>query len=226
MAASRTNDLLEAILDELHYISGTPFLIVGDLNGELDDFPAIASHLADGTIVDVGSHAGAVGGQIAQPTCFATPTSEGTRRDYILSSADLLPYIHSMTIQRHPIIPVHCIIRLEIRMPIGQDTKRTLHQYPDLANIFHQHLRATHSIGDDDDIPRATLQNATLKLHQAIGEQITKRQNDMHHAATHHIPTNFGGLSPKLLLQGFGSTWKHRMTKQIAPYLNGIHIKI
>eukprot|EP00973_Karenia_brevis_P070001 9732812-Karenia_brevis.AAC.1 len=70
-------------------------MIFGDFNADVQDLPVLSSQLSGELYVDVGHHADIWQQPQDAPTCFATPTSQGTRRDYAIVSADMVPYISS-----------------------------------------------------------------------------------------------------------------------------------
>eukprot|EP00973_Karenia_brevis_P089689 12398981-Karenia_brevis.AAC.1 len=80
-AASRTDNLLHAILEDFKQQPSGPKLIVGDLNAETSDYPSSASVLDNGEYVDLGAH-DCFEGPTLQPTCFPYNHNTPTRRDY------------------------------------------------------------------------------------------------------------------------------------------------
>eukprot|EP00973_Karenia_brevis_P052155 7245640-Karenia_brevis.AAC.1 len=66
----RTDDMLQAIYDEIQHQPKMPYIIAGDLNGALQAFPTIHSRIAEGSLVDIGEHASMFGKMDAAPTCF------------------------------------------------------------------------------------------------------------------------------------------------------------
>ena len=63
---------------ESHAHSKAPRAIVGDLNGEVDDFTALSTLLQQGW-VDVGSRAEIWNGPSSEPTCLAPGAKKATR---------------------------------------------------------------------------------------------------------------------------------------------------
>ena len=98
--ALRTDALIRAALEELAAAvpDSEPTLLVGDLNADLDHLPTVQRMLANGW-TDLG------GIYDSAPTCFATETSRGTRRDYALANPAALKCVIGFrveTFRRHP----------------------------------------------------------------------------------------------------------------------------
>ena len=56
-AANRTNDMLEAIIDDMEKQPPGPTLVLGDLNGDVGNFKILQEVVKDGTLIDVGAQA-------------------------------------------------------------------------------------------------------------------------------------------------------------------------
>ena len=57
-AAVRSNDLLDLIWQEFAARPPGPRMILGDLNGDSDDFPVLQALVNDGSLIDLGLHSG------------------------------------------------------------------------------------------------------------------------------------------------------------------------
>ena len=80
-----TSKIFKAILQELEYFGDIPHFIMGDMNGEPDDFPMLKILLDGHHWTDVGSVADTWGQPCCAPTCFAGNTNAPSRRDYIFA---------------------------------------------------------------------------------------------------------------------------------------------
>ena len=142
-ASSGTNCLLEALFAELEQLGQPPFLMVGDFNANTDDLFAFDVALQSGRIIDVGQCADRFGQPPSAPTCYATPTSQGTRRDYVFSSPELFSCFTGFEVTRDIATPVHAISSFTLEIPFEDPTKRVLRMYPSLATSFYNHFMSS-----------------------------------------------------------------------------------
>eukprot|EP00973_Karenia_brevis_P072398 10055195-Karenia_brevis.AAC.1 len=59
-----------------------PMFIVGDFNGDIENFTSLEDAISSGSILDIGGHADLWGGVKADYTCKAHNAREPKRRDY------------------------------------------------------------------------------------------------------------------------------------------------
>ena len=113
-------------------------MITGDLNGDSADFPTLQALTSDGSLIDLGLHAG-FDGPTAQPTCFPFNNGAPSRRDYAFISADFLPSISNFEIiapSDDNMIPVHACLKIDIDFPITAPTKTVLTKPPSLFDWY------------------------------------------------------------------------------------------
>eukprot|EP00973_Karenia_brevis_P039915 5509768-Karenia_brevis.AAC.1 len=91
--------MIHIVLQELDQQPVGPRMILGDLNADLDDLPAIKSVIDDATYVDLGAQIH-LSSNINAPTCFPPNHHQPTRRDYAIISSDFLPFVKAFHV--HP----------------------------------------------------------------------------------------------------------------------------
>ena len=115
--------MVEAIFAEIDHLGNPPFILVGDLNANTDDIPAIEIALQSGRLMDIGQHAERFGQPAAEPTCFVTPVSDGTRRDYVLASPELFACFTEFRVDRIVEVPVHAVLHFRLAIPFADQPK-------------------------------------------------------------------------------------------------------
>ena len=115
-AAYRADDLLHVVTQEFAHMPPGPRLLCGDFNCDVEDLPTLGNMLATGDFVDLGSRANLFGQPIDKPTCFPHGGSP-SRRDYVIASSDLLPFISNFEVHDRDRIPVHAPITLKLTLP-------------------------------------------------------------------------------------------------------------
>ena len=114
-AANRTDGLMEVILDEVQLRSQSqPILLVGDFNCTPDRLPHLQALINDFSFVDFGAKASFWGGQDNQDTCFSHNTTAGSRSDFVLCNAAMVPFVHRFEVQKDEAFPVHHVLRLSL----------------------------------------------------------------------------------------------------------------
>ena len=114
-AANRTDGLMEVILDEVQLRSPSqPILLVGDFNCTPDRLPHLQALINDFSFVDFGAKASFWGGQDNQDTCFSHNTTAGSRSDFVLCNAAMVPFVHRFEVQKDEAFPVHHVLRLSL----------------------------------------------------------------------------------------------------------------
>ena len=112
-AASRSDAGLQAIYDEICAQGDEYVMVMGDFNADLTDLPTAVDALGKGW-TDLGAcPAWAPGGP--QSTCFPQQNSAGTRRDFVLCSPKLLPFIAGFRVYFHPAILTHAVLGVAVR---------------------------------------------------------------------------------------------------------------
>ena len=87
--ASRTNAIVEAVVQDTTQRGDIYASIVGDLNADTCDLPAVTELLQTQGWTDLGAHPKWLAGRPPTPTCFVA-NHAGTRRDFILADAHLM----------------------------------------------------------------------------------------------------------------------------------------
>ena len=115
LAASRTDDLLCLISVDMAMHDEGPKIVVGDLNGPINRFPAFDGLIQDGHLFDVGAIASAFGGIDGDNTCKANSNSKPTRRDYIIANRQAKDQILTMEVDHSIAFPVHDVLRVAFK---------------------------------------------------------------------------------------------------------------
>ena len=147
-AAARSNDLLDFIWQEFAARPPGPRMILGDLNGDSDDFPVLQAVINDGSLIDLGLHTG-FDAPTAQPTCFPFNKWALSRRDYLLVSADLLLFVNHFQVlapDSDSVIPVHACLKIDISFPMHAPTQTVLRMPPSLYDPFLEILSHIHGV--------------------------------------------------------------------------------
>ena len=114
VAAQRSSGALSAIFGEAQAQGDDSALVVGDFNADIADLPPLVEALS-ASWTDLGScQAWAPAGPLL--TCFALPSSPGTRRDFMICSAKLLPFVAGFRDYFHPAILTHAVLGVAIRV--------------------------------------------------------------------------------------------------------------
>ena len=109
----RSDDLMDIIFTELENYSGSPWIIVGDFNADLQDFPSVSSALDSGECFDLGALPG-----IGDPshTSFPHNSDKSFRRDFALASPNILQYVIGFEVVDYK-FDVHSGLHFKISFP-------------------------------------------------------------------------------------------------------------
>ena len=113
--AARTDRLLRAILDEVQAQPKAPTLIVGDLNGDVEDFPIFAAAVKDGIFCDLGASAHVWNRPTADFTCTAAGTNNSTRRDFVFANNICFPMVSDFNVHHTDDFLVHDVLQIALR---------------------------------------------------------------------------------------------------------------
>ena len=116
-AAMVTDEIVDILITELEHLPDMPAILLGDLNADPYDIPAVTRRIEDLGWFDVGAHASVWGGIDNQPTSRPPNASRSNRRDYIFVSPDLVGIIEKFNVEYTDTFPVH------ISITIGHDQK-------------------------------------------------------------------------------------------------------
>ena len=109
-----TDVIIRAILEEGAKEDLGPALIVGDLNAEPEDIPALKRALQHSEWHDVGAEAECFGRRAKQDTCHTGAHARSTRRDYIFANTSSWPLIDDFVVDREAEFPTHDVLQLAI----------------------------------------------------------------------------------------------------------------
>jgi hypothetical protein len=112
-AAGRTNAVLEAVVQEATHMGDLYAAIVGDLNADTEDLPALGELIRGQGWTDLGAHLEWLVGGSPVPTCFVAG-HEGTKRDFILVDAYLMTMAPSYSVADEETFPVHRPVRMDV----------------------------------------------------------------------------------------------------------------
>ena len=87
--------------------------IVGDLNADTSDLPAVTELLQSQGWADLGTYPKWLAGCPPTPTCFVA-SHAGTRRDFILADAYLMTMPLAFEVTEEDTFPVHKPVRMDI----------------------------------------------------------------------------------------------------------------
>jgi len=113
-AMADTDDLMRAVVREWRADRTDEVIIAGDLNAEPADVPCIRPLLGLGILHDVASSAHLAGEHADAPTCWATQSAPGNRRDCFLVAARTLARLTGYRRDLDADFPVHCPIDLDL----------------------------------------------------------------------------------------------------------------
>lgn len=162
-AARRTDAGLAAIFEE-YGAQGDEFsLVLGDFNADLGDLPVALDAVSPGW-TDLGACPTWMPDG-PRNTCFVHNDSPGTRRDYVLCSPKLLPFIAGFRVYFHHAIPTHVVLGVAIS-PSGENS---------VVSRFRIPSSLVPAVWDNKDHEAA---HRELACH-FIEEELNTRQHDL-----------------------------------------------
>ena len=207
LARTRTNDFMSAILHEFAHMPSGPKMIVGDLNCEPQDLPALATYLADGEFVDLGSIAHVYGHPPNQPTCYPYNNGTPSRRDYAFASSTLLPLISSLFVGPQGDFPAHGCLHLQLTIP-HEGLKKTVLTRPDMT-MAERFEAAVQTVCDQQQCDRGSQaaktirQQASQKLRESIANRLTQYGDSLHNHIRRRDTSATWGLWSRAVVGGF-----------------------
>eukprot|EP00969_Alexandrium_andersonii_P315265 13928337-Alexandrium_andersonii.AAC.1 len=109
--------MMVAVFNDIHASPRVPFMVVGDLNGEIASFDSLSSRIAAGSVVDVCAQQHLTGSERPLQTCMAHGAASMRRRDFILVASSLMPYLVSAYTKSDYGLDVHLPVVLTMRFP-------------------------------------------------------------------------------------------------------------
>ena len=135
-AASRTNNMIEMILDDIGHQPPGPVLIVGDLNGDPPNFKALHEALQEGDLIDVGAQAGQWGRPPHEYTCKAPGAKKPSRRDFVFANSDAFNLIVDFNVDHQANLAVHDMLQMKLAIPNITKKVRTVIKPKPLNDIL------------------------------------------------------------------------------------------
>jgi hypothetical protein len=177
IACQRTDDLMAIIKEEFEACPCGPKLIMGDINGDLADFPTISEMLRKDGWADLGSLSHLCEDGPLQPTCHARATARATRRDYILANDLALPAVTGHRVDATDEFPTHQPV--QIRMDIKQlkVVKRKVRKPSSAAVAFEEYvLKVCPEDGNTNEVRKEQLEILHRHMDQALEDRLHQGQ--------------------------------------------------
>ena len=178
-AAARTNAMIEYILEDMAHRPQGPMMIVGDLNGDTQNFRAVQEALQTQELLDVGAHASKWGSTPADYTCKAPGARKPTRRDYILANPTAFDMIGHFHVDHQGLLQVHDILHLEFLPTDAHRTIYTVHKPKPLNDIILLTLKNRHGNSEHATQPP----NTDNQLGQAQAQCPVAKQDPTTHTS-------------------------------------------
>ena len=131
-----TEEILNAIKEELASEIHRPTLILGDFNAEPDSLKAAKDLIENDQWVDIGKNAAWWDGESGTPTCQTRPQAKATRIDGILANRAAIPWIRSFEVVKDDMIPTHSVIRLTLGRNASTEKRTYAKTLPSLRKLF------------------------------------------------------------------------------------------
>ena len=103
----KTDDLMCIILMEAARYGGVNYMIVGDINADLDRIPMIQQAMGEGEMIDVGAVANIWGRPTDEPTARVSHMTRATRIDYLLIATPMLQKVKDFAVDQRDLFPTH-----------------------------------------------------------------------------------------------------------------------
>ena len=110
--ADATNSIVAAIFEDYQIRGPGPAFLVGDVNAEPADLPALQELLLNLGWTDLGAAAAMWGQPASVPTCLTKKSNEPTRRDYIFFSPAALALVRGLVVRPGDLCPTHSTLEV------------------------------------------------------------------------------------------------------------------
>ena len=206
-AASRTNLLAKAYIEESAHHPPGPRLFVGDLNCEgATDLSHLKTLVEEHGWIDIGLHADKYGQPIATPTCKSPNATEKTRRDYIFANPEALAIIKHFYVIDDLLFPVHATLRLILRGDRVIRRRCSVQQPLSMAEFFKkEHSNLTNNIDDKGKL-RVNFKQHLAPFHTQLDLAIHYGKEQLEEQLKENSMTNFYTTWSKLSEQAFQQT--------------------
>ena len=171
--AQRTDCLFAAIHDEVLQQAEGPSIIVGDINGDPDDFKSLADMVANSGWTDIGAQAHIWGQPQKVPTCIAPNTTMATRRDYIFASSQALPLISHFEVKDMVDFPVHSFLHMTLSPAAVEQTVNKDIRPASLSKKFEDFCEKL-TTDLDEDKAKSLRETQICKYHHALDKAINR----------------------------------------------------
>ena len=113
-AKEGTDQIADAIREEIGEDSVMPVIIQGDFNRTLNEIPTFKEMIEEEAWVDIGSVASWWGGTDNQTTCQSSSKAKATRIDGMLFNKFALPLVQHFEVIKDDMIPTHSVMRVTL----------------------------------------------------------------------------------------------------------------
>jgi hypothetical protein len=114
-AAAASNALYTIVALELAAQGSGPMAIIGDVNADLEDIPALYRLVTEEGWIDVGGRADIWGGIAAEFTCVAPGAARPTRRDFVIVNEALWLQLDHFQVVHQDAMPVHSLLQFRFK---------------------------------------------------------------------------------------------------------------
>ena len=139
--AERTNDIISIVQLQFERMSEGPKAIVGDLNGDIEDFPTLGTLLKDQGWMDVGNDPAKCNGLAGQATCHNNHTTKETRIDYFFANEYLIPAIKKCEVDNAGDFPTHKPLIVEVMTDKLINTTNQINKPTNYAMLFEEKVQ-------------------------------------------------------------------------------------
>ena len=172
-AAERTDDLLMIGVREMEAQEPGPNMLIGDINGDLENFSAIQDLIKEHGWIDIGSSPHLREGKPNEPTCNVRTDAAETRRDYILVNPELLDAVQGYRVLIEDTFPTHQPIQISLDITKLKFEKRILRKPVSAAEAFEEDI--ANKIAEKPELKENNVRTEEkAKLHQAMDGEIEK----------------------------------------------------
>lgn len=163
-SAKRTDHVIGSILEWAEAHRTVKCSICGDINGEIKDLPMLNKSIMQRKWADLGQKAYLWGTPIiARPTCWAPGSIQGTRRDYVLAAAAILPDITGFGVCPCGDIPTHATVQVRLRRSEIEVKTRINKKPMDLHEAYVKKVDASNASNIHDEETNQDKRKAELE---------------------------------------------------------------
>jgi hypothetical protein len=114
-AAQRTDDIIATIIEDMEMQPPGPAFILGDLNGDINNFETLKQEVEEKRLVDVGGQAENWGAEPNEYTCKAPNANKPSRRDYIFANPEAFDLVDGFEVDHNAGFAVHDVLRMKLK---------------------------------------------------------------------------------------------------------------